>query len=80
MDWKLLRYPDRPAELYDLSKDPGEQNDLASEHPELVRELYKKLFEWELRLDRPIFQLRRQEEVLWTDLQDTFSKPQEKDF
>ncbi|MEX0321758.1 MAG: sulfatase-like hydrolase/transferase [Puniceicoccaceae bacterium] len=80
MDWKLLRYPDRPAELYDLSEDPGEQINLAGEHPELVAELYKKLFAWELRLDRPIFQLRRQEEVLWTDLHDTFSKPQVKDF
>jgi arylsulfatase A-like enzyme len=61
-DWKLLRFPDRPAELYDLSKDISEKHDLATENPELVRQLYKKLFEWELTLDRPLWQLQRKYE------------------
>lgn len=39
-DWKLLRHDkQKPWELYDLSDDIGEQNDLAAEHPEVVSEL-----------------------------------------
>ncbi|MCG8578910.1 MAG: sulfatase-like hydrolase/transferase, partial [Bacteroidales bacterium] len=36
-DWKLLRFPDRPAELYDLSKDISEVNNQAAEQPEIVK-------------------------------------------
>lgn len=61
-DWKLLRYPDRPAELYRLTDDISEQNDLAAQYPEKVRTLFKKLFAWELTLDRPRWQLKRQYE------------------
>ncbi|WP_044210135.1 sulfatase-like hydrolase/transferase [Flammeovirga sp. OC4] len=61
-DWKLIRYPDRPAELYDLSKDISETNNLASEHPEIVKDLYKRLFEWETTLARPRWQLKRKYE------------------
>ncbi len=45
-NWKLVRYKvkaDRFAELYDLEKDLGEQNDLADRHPEKVRELISAL-------------------------------------
>lgn len=58
-EWKLIRFPDRPAELYNIAEDISEVNDLASEKPELVRELYKKLFDWELTLERPLWQLKR---------------------
>jgi arylsulfatase A-like enzyme len=61
-DWKLIRLPDRPPELYDLSKDASEVNNLAATHPDKVRELYKKLFQWELQLARPIWQLKRKYE------------------
>jgi arylsulfatase A-like enzyme len=74
-DWKLIRFPDRPAELYDLAQDPSEQSDLASAHPELVRALYKKLFAWELELERPLFMLRRSEEKFSADCFDTYRKP-----
>ncbi len=58
-DWKLLRYPDRPAELYYLPEDISENNDLAFKYPEKVKELYKLLFQWELTLKRPRWQLKR---------------------
>lgn len=35
-----------PPELYDLSSDPGEQHDIASEHPERVRRMLACLEEW----------------------------------
>lgn len=37
--WKLVLLRDGSRELYDLSRDPGEQHDRAVEHPELVEEL-----------------------------------------
>lgn len=61
-DWKLIRLPDRPPELYDLSKDVSELTNLAASQPDKVRELYKKLFQWELQLERPIWQLKRKYE------------------
>ena len=39
-DWKLFRKkPGAPVELYDLSKDVGEQDNVAEEHPEMVARL-----------------------------------------
>ncbi len=58
-DWKLLRFPDRPAELYNLAEDISEKNNLAIQYPEKVKDMYKKLFEWELTLARPLWQLQR---------------------
>ncbi len=46
--WKAIRLKrkDAPIELYDTTKDVGEEKDVASEHPDLV-ERAKKLFETE---------------------------------
>jgi len=74
-DWKLLRFPDRPAELFNLAEDPAEQNNLADEHPEKVKMLFKKLFAWELELVRPLFMLRRVEEGWSARRADEFRKP-----
>lgn len=79
-DWKLMRFPDRPAELFNLVEDPAEQNDLASEKPDLVRELFKKQFAWELELDRPLFMLRRQEEGWSARRTDEFRQPPSADY
>jgi hypothetical protein len=39
-DWKGIRAGmDAPLELYDLSKDAGEENDLSAEFPEIARQL-----------------------------------------
>ncbi|MDV7188000.1 sulfatase [Lutibacter sp. TH_r2] len=58
-DWKLLRFPDRPAELYNIEKDEEENNNLASKHPEKVREMFKYLWDWECELERPLWMLKR---------------------
>lgn len=62
-DWKMLRFPDRPAELYNLSKDISESKNLAYKHPDKVREMYTVLWEWEGELERPLWQLKRIYEV-----------------
>ncbi|CAM4314063.1 sulfatase [Zobellia nedashkovskayae] len=73
-DWKLVRFPDRPAELYNIKEDIAETNDLASKYPEKVRELYKKLFDWELTLERPLWQLERRFEGKAATRMDTYRK------
>ena len=62
-DWKLLRYPDRPAELYNIKKDISESHNLAYKHPDKVRELFTLLWNWESQLERPLWQLKRVYEV-----------------
>ena len=44
--WKLVRDYPKPWELYDLSRDRSELNDLAAKHPELVAELSAAWQEW----------------------------------
>ncbi|MFR9650485.1 MAG: sulfatase-like hydrolase/transferase [Rikenellaceae bacterium] len=58
-DMKFMRFPDRPAELYDISKDEGEHNNLADKNPDLMRKYYKMLFDWEMTLERPLWMLER---------------------
>jgi arylsulfatase len=48
-DWKLVAAKGDPWELYDLSKDRGEQNNLAAAMPEKVRELEQQ---WQQQTDR----------------------------
>ncbi len=44
-EWKLITRPGQSgkAQLFRLSEDPHEKNDVASEHPEVVREMLKLL-------------------------------------
>ncbi len=62
-DWKMLRYPDRPAELYNLAEDISERNNLAYKYPDKMKEMYQLLWEWEGTLERPLWQLKRVYEV-----------------
>ncbi|MCX2831027.1 sulfatase [Microbulbifer thermotolerans] len=78
-DWKLIRYPDRPAELYNLAEDIGEQNDLAAVHPQRVRSMFKKLFAWELTLQRPLWLLKRKYEKYDIDRMDQYRVPKKPD-
>ncbi len=75
-DWKLIRFPDRPAELYDISKDISEQHDLATKYPERVRKMYKQLFSWELTLERPLWMLKRKFEKYDLDRMDRYRTPE----
>ena len=40
--WRLVNN----KELYDISKDPGETNDVAAQHPEVVDQLRKSYDKW----------------------------------
>jgi hypothetical protein len=44
-NWKLVKIALLPGktELFDLSKDPGEQNDVANQFPEIVSDLDTRL-------------------------------------
>ena len=53
--WKLHEYfEDGAFELYDLSKDIGEQNDLSKSMPERVQELAKMLKDWRSQYKAPV--------------------------
>jgi len=57
-DWKAVRRkPGRKIELYDLSKDIGEANDLAGTHPELVAKMAEMMEK--CRVESKVFPLRR---------------------
>jgi len=44
--WKLVALDDRPWELYDMSVDRTEMNDLASSHPAIVQRLHAAWEKW----------------------------------
>ena len=47
-NWKLLMNPDRKRiELYDILKDPTELDNVAVQHPDVVRRLSAKLLHWQ---------------------------------
>ncbi len=53
--WKLHEYfEDGTIELYDLSNDPGENNNLAEGNPEIVNKLYQSLLEWRKETNAPV--------------------------
>jgi arylsulfatase A-like enzyme len=53
-NYKLVQMgKDASPQLFDLSKDVGEQHDLSSEKPEVVKALQKKFDEWNGQLEKP---------------------------
>ncbi len=73
-DWKLLRFADRPPELYNLNEDISEQNNLAMEYPEKVKAMFKVIFEWESSLARPLWMLQRRYENYDIERMDQYRK------
>src|SRR5688500_15692044 len=57
---KLLRTEAGPGKLYDLSKDPGETNDLAASMPEQRKRLRAKFDAWSKQMMEPAWRDRRE--------------------
>jgi arylsulfatase len=58
-DWKAIRNDQpiaapkakrRPWELYDLSRDPGELQDVATEYPEITERLATQFEDWQSQI------------------------------
>ncbi|MDX6747915.1 sulfatase [Polaribacter sp. PL03] len=71
-DWKLIRFPDRPAKLFYIPGDIKELKDLASLEPDRLKEMYKELYEWELTLERPRWMLKKSFEKVDIDRMDKY--------
>ncbi len=49
--WKMIEFfEDDHVELYNLDEDPGEDHDVAGQHPEKAAELQNKIHEWEKKV------------------------------
>ncbi|HZG64044.1 MAG TPA: hypothetical protein VEY13_11130, partial [Rubrobacteraceae bacterium] len=42
----IYHFDDKPEELFDLSKDPAEKNNLAAQNPQEVERRRQELLEW----------------------------------
>ncbi len=73
-DWKLLRFPDKPAQLYNLANDVSESDDLALKEPEILKSLYSKLWTWEQEMPRPLWFLQTKYDKQVIDLGERFHK------
>ena len=73
-DWKLIRFPDKPAQLYNLANDISEVHDLAAQRPEMVKSLYGKLWAWEQQLARPLWFLQTKYDKQVVDKGERFHK------
>jgi arylsulfatase A-like enzyme len=54
-DYKLLKLRDGEEQLFDLSKDIGEQNNLVAKHPDVVAQLKSEYDEWNKELHTPLW-------------------------
>ena len=50
--WKVCIRGQDPPELYQLTSDPGESKNVASQHPEILRQLLEELSQWEKEVDQ----------------------------
>jgi arylsulfatase A-like enzyme len=44
-NWKLVKPPRKPAELYDLKSDESETTNVAADHPDIVKKMTARLVE-----------------------------------
>ncbi len=56
-NWKLFKASDKYW-LYDLSKDKGEQQNLADKYSQVVEDLKKELQKWEVQMKAPLWPCR----------------------
>jgi arylsulfatase A-like enzyme len=61
-DYKLERARDGVTRLYDLSKDPGERDDLITKQPEVAKRLQEKFDAWNAMLKDPLWPGRQEGE------------------
>ncbi|MBB6460495.1 sulfatase-like hydrolase/transferase [Flammeovirga kamogawensis] len=54
-NWKLIRLPDRLPLLFNIDKDPSEQNDVAAENRDLVIEMLKELGDWDISCPQMLY-------------------------
>jgi arylsulfatase A-like enzyme len=54
-NYKLVKPRNEPAQLYDLSADIGEKEDLAAKQPEVVAQLQKAYDAWNGELKEPLW-------------------------
>lgn len=54
-NWKLVRLPDRLPLLFNLDKDISEQNNVASEHWDLVESMLKELGDWDVSTPQVLY-------------------------
>ena len=54
-NWKLIRLPDRMPLLFNLDKDPSEQNNIARENRDLVESMLKELGDWDVSSPHILF-------------------------
>ncbi len=54
-NWKLVLVRAQDPQLFDLSKDIGESNDLAGKKPDIVMELSQPLARWEAQMKPPLW-------------------------
>jgi arylsulfatase A-like enzyme len=52
--YKLVEPTPGAFELYDMKADPGEQNDLAADHPEITEKLRNQLRTWQSDVEKSL--------------------------
>lgn len=66
-NWKLIeRYEDGRKHLYNLAKDIGEQNDVAHENPEIVKQMTSDLHSWYQEVDAKFLRAKPDGPLPWT--------------
>jgi hypothetical protein len=58
-DWKLVFDRKGQRGLFNLEEDIGEQQNLANEHPELVKRLNEQYLEWRSEMGTPMSKRQR---------------------